>query len=370
MLDLDVKGDMMRILLVGDFSSFHKYLKCGLIELGHDVTLVSSGDGWKKIGGADIELYLPTAKNKIQKVIYNFTKTYHVATICKDYDVVQFINPRIFHPLFNGFLVKKILRQNKFSSLVSCGNDLALNVAHESGLLYNFMMDYDNSIGEYYSRKRFWGRLSRKTEKKIINQYNVIIPTSYEYILGYQGRKNVTSVIPMPVDVDSIEYIPNKVEDRIVIFHGITREKAKGTMFIRAALEKIKKEFGEAVEIIVDGHMPFDKYVEIMKRANIVIDQCCSYGYGINADIALAQGKVVLSGARREAIEALGVHDCPVFNIEPDENQIYHVLKKIILNKEKIPELGEKGRKYIENVHGCKKIAAEYLKIWKRFGAY
>ena len=34
----------MKVLLVGDYSSFHRYLKEGLQELGVNVTLASAGD--------------------------------------------------------------------------------------------------------------------------------------------------------------------------------------------------------------------------------------------------------------------------------------------------------------------------------------
>jgi len=37
----------MRILLVGEFSRLHNSLKEGLIALGHEVVLISNGDGFK-----------------------------------------------------------------------------------------------------------------------------------------------------------------------------------------------------------------------------------------------------------------------------------------------------------------------------------
>ena len=39
----------MKILLLGEYSSLHRYLKEGLFEIGYkDVTLASNGDGWKE----------------------------------------------------------------------------------------------------------------------------------------------------------------------------------------------------------------------------------------------------------------------------------------------------------------------------------
>ena len=37
----------MRILLVGEYSRLHNSLKEGLVQLGHEVVLLSSGDGFK-----------------------------------------------------------------------------------------------------------------------------------------------------------------------------------------------------------------------------------------------------------------------------------------------------------------------------------
>ena len=45
----------MKILLIGEYSNLHNSLKKGLIDLGHEVTLVSFGDGFKDFS-SDIRL--------------------------------------------------------------------------------------------------------------------------------------------------------------------------------------------------------------------------------------------------------------------------------------------------------------------------
>jgi hypothetical protein len=37
----------MKILLLGEYSNLHNSLKEGLCNLGHEVTLISTGDGFK-----------------------------------------------------------------------------------------------------------------------------------------------------------------------------------------------------------------------------------------------------------------------------------------------------------------------------------
>ena len=60
--------DNMKVLLLGEFSGLYKYLYDGLKEIGVDVIWASNGDGWKKIGGADIRV-LPTARTFSEKIV-------------------------------------------------------------------------------------------------------------------------------------------------------------------------------------------------------------------------------------------------------------------------------------------------------------
>ena len=93
----------MKILLLGEFSSLHKYLKEGFQALGHDVTLASSGDGWKKIGGADI-VFPSTSGNFFQCLKALIFDTWLISRKFKGYDVVQLINPVIFSLRINRMI--------------------------------------------------------------------------------------------------------------------------------------------------------------------------------------------------------------------------------------------------------------------------
>lgn len=360
------EGENMKILLLGEFSSLHKYLKEGLKSIGYDVVLVSSGDGWKKIGEGDYPLYFNRSNinNKLIEPLYLYKEAKYIIEKLGDFDVIQLINPRIYHPFINAKLIKKIMKKGTLISLLCCGNDLALNRAYKNNLFEYYMMDGDNSLANEYNPLRPRGLVTRLTEGSIIDKCDVIIPTAYEYSIGYKNNIKLSKVVPMPINVDSIQYKENFVSDKIVIFHGVSREGVKGTAYIRAALEKVKNVYSDKVEVIIDGHMPFEQYTKIMQKANIVIDQCLSYAYGINADIAMAQGKIVMSGARIETLNALEVENCPIFSIKPDVNQIYNTIEYIIKNKDKIPKWGMESRKYVERIHDCKKVARKFVEVW------
>lgn len=358
----------MKVLLLGEFSSLHRYLKEGLRELGNiEVTLLANGDSWKKIPGADGVLFYPNLKGVFGK--YNlYIEPWLNASKYSNYDVTQLIHPCLFSNIINKSILKKIVSSNKCISMVAAGEDYALCNAYKKGEFEYYCFDYDKTAYEKYSSNSLSGKLSIKSCKFLEKTADIIIPSVYEYFLGYKNNSKCYSVLPFPINVQSILYRENVVNNKLIFFHGLNRELAKGTPFIRKALEKLQQVYPHEVEVIIEGHMPFDKYLEVMDRANVVIDQCCSYGYGINACIAMAQGKVVMTGKRKETLDALNINDAPMFHAQPDVEQLFRQMQYIVEHRSSIPQWGYESRKYVENVHDHVKIAQRYVDAWKSTG--
>jgi hypothetical protein len=64
-------------------------------------------------------------------------------------------------------------------------------------------------------------------------------------------------------------------------------------------------------------------------------------------------------------MEYLGVDDCPVINIIPDEHQIYSVLAKLVADMSLIPLLKQKSRQYVEKYHDASVIAQEFIRAYQ-----
>ena len=105
-----------------------------------------------------------------------------------------------------------------------------------------------------------------------------------------------------------------------------------------------------------------------MNRANVVVDQCCSHGYGINACIAMAQGKVVMAGSREHTLSAFGIESSPILHVEPSVDQIFSQLEYILENRRNIAQWGIDSRRYVEEMHHYVKVAARYVDAWKATG--
>lgn len=358
----------MRILMLGEFSGFYVNLKKGLVSLGHDVTLLGDGDGWKSIKGADGPL-LKTYNSKFSRIYNKLWGCIFDQRFYDSYDIVMIIDLIWFYPTSLPIFLRRIKAKNKLVFLSSCGEDYACYNAYMNRKYDYYVFDDCKKLD--YRDRILWNLYGKYLEFKHINKYICsVIPTAYEYMIGYQGNvNNVEKSIPLPIDLSNIVYKENITGNKIVIFHGLNRETEKGTKYIVQALKRIQNKYPDSVEIIIKGHMPYNEYVELLSKTNIVIDQCKAYSYGMNALVSLAQGKVVLGCAREETLKEYGINqsECPIVHIKPDSDYIFEQIDSIIQHKELIREIGEKGRLYVEKYHDSSVIAKKYEMVFKKY---
>lgn len=363
-----MSDSIKKVLLIGEFSGFHLNLKKGLEKLGIDCTLAANGDGWKKINGSDLQLFdsisAPRGKKTFQKIwklglepIIHRKKLY-------GYDVVQFVDPVVYKVYINQIMYDFVRRNNKKTFVSVPGGCFSLYQAYKDGKLGYYIFDDNPELCAIYDEKSIKSKWMRSQEKHIYNKADGIIPIMYEYAVGVRTLQNVKKTIPLAFDTSEIEYTPNIVKDKIVIMHGVLREKSKGTKYIVEALEIIKNRYPDKVEIIVDGKKPLNEYLEMLKNVNILVDQCKEHCYGMNALYAMAEGRIVLGGASDNSLKEFGLTRCPVVHIEPNVNQIVEQLEQLICRKDEFEKLGYESRKFVEEFHDCEKIAQQYLQVW------
>jgi hypothetical protein len=358
-----MKRECMKILLLGEFSALHKNLKEGLLELGHDVDIASSGDGWKDI---DRDIYLNANGSYLTRGIKRVIKKYKLLDLVKNYDVVQLINPFELYgkAIPNKLFFKQLIKNSKKFYLLGAGSDSYFWLYGRGKLKYGpfddiLRYDSNNAKKSYLECDRAF-----KVNKFIADNCDGIIPIMFEYETSYEGHENLLNTIPIPINTHKIKYRENKVVDKIIIFHGLNRYGFKGTKYIEEAFEILSQKHPDDLELIIDGKMPLDKYLEVMKKTNVVVDQTSSYSLGVNGIYALAMGKIVLGGAEPESLRSLGVEASPVINIEPNSLSIIEEIEKLLTDKEKIMQLGYESRQFSEEIHQHIKIAKKYVETW------
>jgi glycosyltransferase involved in cell wall biosynthesis len=283
---------------------------------------------------------------------------------------VQFIETVPFPKIFgiNKFIVKFIFRNNKKVFLVAAGSTNHITAIAD---FCESSFKYPELFREIKKEQPImWSQTKkgRDYNEFFLNNINGVIPIMYEYAQGFRDIEygKLASTIPIPMNLDKVQFKENLVEDKIVIFHGLNRTGVKGTPLIVEAMNKIKDKYPDQVEIIIDGHMPLDKYLKVLSRVNIVVDQVYSCSNGVNAIYSLALGKVVLGGGEPEALEEFKINKSPLIPIQNNVKSIVEQLEKIILEKERLKEIGADSRKYAEKIHDFKVVAQKYIDVWDK----
>lgn len=374
----------MRILIIGEFSSFSKNLSTGFRALGHECFVFSWGDGFKKIDedGAHYSVCY-----KIEEVRHFFSYkrlinryNYYCSSIKlrkfvnslkskEKWDVVLVINPVFlkrnpFDIFFSQRMIFSLVGSKENIFLSACGGDVPF---------YDYwsVKKWKNWELINYKKKDALSDKSIRHFKRCASFINKVIPVAYDYAEAWRKSKYAKSfrvypTIPLPVDPSGFNVI-NEINGRIVVFHGITRPEEKGTSYIIKAMDRLHEKYPEKVECVAKGGLPLKEYLSLMDRANIVIDQTFSVGGGMNALYALSKGKVLLGGNEPENANEYGTDSdsIPIINILPDSDQIFNQLERLILNPKEIMRLSLLGRTYVEMVHDSRKIASMYIDIFQ-----
>lgn len=373
----------MRILLVGEYSRLHNSLKEGLEALQHEVSIIATGDNFKKFP-VDYSIHPKFfLDNKFlvfcNKVFFRIFKTdlqlaekgirfWFLLPKLKNYDVVQLINSNAIetYPFFSKFLLKRLFRQNKKSFLLVCGEDTPVidfllkdEVKYSilTPLLQNKKLAPNYHFSLKYTRKNY-RNLYEFISKKVIR----IMVSDLDYKLPLPDK----ILIPNPVNIDKISFEPIVISQKVIIFAGKNNSSAikKGTAFFEEALLIILKKYGPKVGIIKVEDAPYKEYITLYNQAHILLDQVYGYDQGYNALEAMAKGKVVFTGAESEFTEHYNLTERVCVNALPDVDYIVNELSFLIENPDEITAIGKRARAFIEKEHHYIKIAQKYLDTW------
>lgn len=379
----------MKILLLGEYSKLHNSLKAGLETLGHGVTLAGTRDRFKNLP-VDLS-YAPVLfggnpflrlVNKVTIKLFNLNleqtekgiRFYFLLPELKGFDHIQLINSDAIetHPKWSRFLLKKLFAQNAKVSLLICGDDTPVtDYLLKKKLKYSVLTPYFQSPSlrhkfEYvlkYSQKNY-----RKLYEFVARHSSVQITSDIDYKVAIDGMRIENTLIPNPVIWQKLAPALKPANDKVFIFLGINRlsDVKKGISFFEEALEVIRDKYKDKVEIRITENLPYDEYMKVYEKADILLDMVYAYDQGYNALEAMARGKVVFTGAEEEFLQNYGLMEDEVcINALPDVTYLVKKLSELIENPEKIREIGRNARAFVEREHDYIKIARAYLQAWK-----
>jgi len=378
----------MKILLIGEYNALHYTLKEALSNLGHEVTVVGFGDGFKQ-RMVDINLkhrHISGFSSFIRKVIFKLTKIditsiemknqfFKNKHIFEGNDVVQLINENSFGtiPKIEKKLLFHIFDNNKNVFLLSCGTDhVSVKYAMDGGFHYSILTPYLEKKG---TRKTFLPVLKYLTEeytelsKFIYKNIKGVIASDLDYHIPLLNHEKYLGMVPNPINLKKFEYKEPNFDGKVVIFHGINTDNyyKKGNDIFEEALKIVSEKYHEKIEIRTVRSVPYSEYITLFDDAHILLDQVFAYDQGFNALEAMAKGKVVFTGAEKEWLEYYNLkEDTIAINALPNAHKIAEKLEWLILNPKKIVEISKNARKFVEDEHDYIASGKDYLEKWEK----
>lgn len=359
----------MKILLFGEFSGLFNCLRDGLVENGHEVFMASNGDGARNYP-ADYNWYVSSDKyGRFSKILEIKNVLLH-KELLRGYDVVMLIHPTIFSrfvPLIRP-VFKYLIENNEKVFLSGAGlTPIGYEYWYKTdGKYHNYI---DGELKDLPSLKSIIGNKSLiNWEYELLDKINGYIPIWYEYAMPFKSHPHCLKTLRIPINYNKHEYKPNIIKDKIVFFASISpRKYSKGFPYIKAAFDRMKQKYSDVADFVAAGGLPFNDYMELISKTNVIMDDANSFSIAMNGLFSLAKGKIVMGGAEPVANAELGLEWNPVYNLCPNVDQICSCIEDVIHNSDMIEEMGHKGRQFVEQYHDYREIANQYIELFEKY---
>ena len=361
----------MKILLIGEYSNVHATLAEGLRALGHEVTVVSDGDGWKDYP-RDIDVSRQSGKvGGIRLMV----KLWRLLPKLRGYDVVQLINPMFFELKAERlFWFYRYLRQhNKRIYLGAFGMDWywVHTCTYNKPLRYSDfnLGDKVRTDAEAKHYQQDWlGTAKEQLNKMIAEDCDGIITGLYEYWTCYQPAfPQKTTFIPFPIQMPEKRCTDRADTSKTIIFIGINRERSayKGTDIMLRAAQDVQNKYPEKMELRIAESVPFAEYQQLMEGSDAILDQLYAYTPSMNPLLAMSKGIICIGGGEPENYEIIHETELrPIINVQPTYESVCHEVEQLVLHPERIPELKRQSIEYVKKHHDYLKVVRQYLAFW------
>ncbi len=389
----------MRILLFGEYSNVHHTLCEALRRAGHEVLLISDGDGWKDYP-RDVDLRR-TKEGPVGSLMY-LSKLATLLPKLRGYDVVQIVNP-IFLDVkarWNRWVFDYLKRNNGILSVGCFGDDYYVisRMQDDKYLAYTDFYAAGKVIDHEVNRRRIaaWTKGPKAELTQYVMQHaDCLVPCLYEYWKVYDTPEFHSRLryIPLPIDVstpsfprsvccdaiatpspssplcprDSRPWQPSTPPRlRLLFASQKLRGQMKGTDQLEPLFDKLAQEFPDIIDLCKIESVPFEQYQRLVAEADVVVDQLYSFTPAMGALESMAQGKVVISGYEPEYQQFIdGPSESGIINLRPfDDAHNYEVLRTTLTDRNKIARLQSSSQAFVRKYHNADDVARQFVEFW------
>ncbi|MCY7969591.1 glycosyltransferase family 1 protein [Bacillus haynesii] len=178
----------------------------------------------------------------------------------------------------------------------------------------------------------------------------------YEYVKNYYEHVHM---IPTMIQLD--RYTPDyRSNEKPLIVHAPTSPGIKGTRHILKAVESLKEKYDFHFHLV--RGVSHEQAKKIYQKADLIIDQLHIGSYGLFAVESMAMGKPVICWIS-DFMKDHYPSELPLIRANPDN--ITEVIENVLKNRDMLPEIGQKGRKYAEVHHDMVKNSKKTLAVYQ-----
>lgn len=375
----------MRILLIGEYSNLHHSLCQALRRAGHDVLLISDGDGWKDYP-RDVDL-----RRRQQGSWGSLRYLMQLATLLprlRGYDVVQLINP-VFLDVkarWNRWVFDYLKRHNRLVSVGCFGDDYYVisRMQDDTYLRYTDFWADGRTIDHEVNRRRIANWMSPdkvSLTRYVMHRADCLIACLYEYWKVYdtdEFRRRL-HYVALPVELSDDDRAAAATPDdrvaagtpdavRILFATQRRRGQMKGTDQLEPLFDRLASEYPQQVMLTKVESVPFAQYQQLVSEADVVVDQLYSFTPAMAALESMRQGKVVISGFEQEYADFIGYEGTlpPIINLRPfDDEWNYRQLVTWLTDPQKIAQLRVQSQAYVRRYHDADAVASRYIEVWE-----
>lgn len=385
----------MKILLIGEASFLHNTLKKGLLERGHRVITMSDGNGWHD-APRDIDLRRDGRWGKLGGLRVVWQLLCHLPQLCGN-DVVQIHNYQ-FVPLmyrWNTLLLRFLKLTNRRVVKGCFGDDPQIFRRQAQGV-----PAYSDTYwsGQLQNADQHRDRIAEVIEhgaeaswRKTTHMADALVACLYEYWLDYNEPPYAAKLhyVPLPMEceemvkcVDNDPPSPSHPNDsqlptnlttspshHLTILIGLQpkRDFMKGAMKIAAFVEEVARRHPGKVQIKYVEGVPYDEYMHLLAKADVLVDQLYSYTPSMNSLAAMARGTVVIGGGEEEYYEFIGEKTLrPIINVRPDvpDEENIAAIERALFTDGTLERMAQESIQFVHKYHDYRLVAKQYEQLY------
>ncbi|MGQ0704267.1 MAG: glycosyltransferase [Gemmatimonadales bacterium] len=159
------------------------------------------------------------------------------------------------------------------------------------------------------------------------------------------------------------EYVPRPPDprrSRPLIVHSPSNPELKGTRFVLAAVEKLRRKYDFTFRLV--HGIPRREALAIMSEADVFVDQVITGTHGLATLEAMAFAKPVVCYIKPSMVGEYP-QELPIVGANPETLEA--TLDDLIGDGERRRSLGLAGRAYVERYHDARTLSAELENIYR-----